>query len=208
MKVTGPGMSLSASGSLAGTLVYSRWKGRPYIRQLVIPSNPKSPAQTAFRGMWGFLSNQWKNFAPEDWALWVPLGEQGNYSPFNAYVKFNQDRWSHVQYPKMTPDIAPDTPGTWDDVTANAGVRLVDLSLTLDAVGDNWGAVIYRKVDTAPDGLFSEAIAVVSLINDTPTHYVDTAVLPGVEYHYKAQPFSFGGVAGLLSADTDATPTS
>lgn len=44
-KVSGPLMSMSASGGFAGTLVFAGWKGRPYVRQLVVPSNPHSQPQ-------------------------------------------------------------------------------------------------------------------------------------------------------------------
>lgn len=44
-KVTGPLMSMDASGAFAGTLVFTRWKGRPVVRQLVQPSNPMSQGQ-------------------------------------------------------------------------------------------------------------------------------------------------------------------
>lgn len=50
-KVTGPLMSMDASGKFAGALVFSKWKGRPTVRQLVIPANPQSTNQTAQRNM-------------------------------------------------------------------------------------------------------------------------------------------------------------
>lgn len=48
-KVTGPLMSMEASGAFGGALVFGKWKGRPTVRQLVIPANPKSINQTAAR---------------------------------------------------------------------------------------------------------------------------------------------------------------
>jgi hypothetical protein len=48
-KVNGPFMSLSASGTFADTLTASIWKGRPYIRQRVIPSNPRTDEQQQTR---------------------------------------------------------------------------------------------------------------------------------------------------------------
>lgn len=52
-KVTGPLMSLSASGKLASTIVFSIWKGTAYVRQLVIPTNPQSSGQQAARAALG-----------------------------------------------------------------------------------------------------------------------------------------------------------
>lgn len=52
-KVTGPLMSMSASGKIADALVFSVWKGVAYVRQFVIPSNPESPGQGDTRIMIG-----------------------------------------------------------------------------------------------------------------------------------------------------------
>ena len=55
-KVTGPLMSLSASGSVGKTLVFSKWGGRPYVRQLVTPMNPKSTDQNSVRSVLGTIA--------------------------------------------------------------------------------------------------------------------------------------------------------
>ena len=48
-KTTGPLFSLEASGTIAKTITYSRWKGRPYTRVRVVPLNPYDPDQVAAR---------------------------------------------------------------------------------------------------------------------------------------------------------------
>ena len=48
-KVSGPLMSMEASGKFGGTLVFTKWKGRPVVRQLVKPANPKSADQEEAR---------------------------------------------------------------------------------------------------------------------------------------------------------------
>lgn len=48
-KVTGPLMSVSASGAFAGSMVFANWKGTSYVRQLVIPLNPKTLGQETAR---------------------------------------------------------------------------------------------------------------------------------------------------------------
>lgn len=48
-KVSGPLMSMDARGKFGNTLVFSGWKGRPTVRQLVTPSNPQSADQTTAR---------------------------------------------------------------------------------------------------------------------------------------------------------------
>lgn len=56
VKVNGPFMSLDASGTLAQTLTASKWKGRNYIRQRVIPANPNTSGQQAVRSILGTLA--------------------------------------------------------------------------------------------------------------------------------------------------------
>lgn len=57
---TAPLLSFSASGQIAKSMVFSRWKGRPYVRRYVIPSNPKSAAQTATRSVFAWGNAVWK----------------------------------------------------------------------------------------------------------------------------------------------------
>ena len=48
-KVTGPLMSMSASGAFGGTLVFANRLGQNVVRELVTPSNPRTADQTAAR---------------------------------------------------------------------------------------------------------------------------------------------------------------
>jgi hypothetical protein len=48
-KLTGPLFSLDASGKYGGAIVFSKWKGRNYARQLVTPANPQSADQETAR---------------------------------------------------------------------------------------------------------------------------------------------------------------
>lgn len=59
-KVTAPLLSFSASGQIAKTMVYSEWKGVPYLRRYVIPANPRSSEQTLTRNLFGWLNNVWR----------------------------------------------------------------------------------------------------------------------------------------------------
>lgn len=59
-KPTAPLLSFGAAGQLANALVYSKWKGRPYVRRYVVPSNPQSTAQTLTRDIFSNLNSVWK----------------------------------------------------------------------------------------------------------------------------------------------------
>jgi len=56
MRLTGPAMSLGASGSMAKTLVFSIWKGQPYGRLRVIPVNRNSTGQKTVRSVLGTIA--------------------------------------------------------------------------------------------------------------------------------------------------------
>jgi len=68
--VTGPLLSFSASGQIAKTQVYSRWKGRPYVRRLVTPSNPRSTDQVLTRNTFRWLQYVWRTAPGEFRAPW------------------------------------------------------------------------------------------------------------------------------------------
>lgn len=59
-KPTAPLLSFGASGTIADTLVYSKWKGRPYVRRHVIPANPQTTAQTLTRDIFRNMNSVWK----------------------------------------------------------------------------------------------------------------------------------------------------
>ena len=66
-KVSGPLMSMDASGKFGGAIVFSKWKGRNVVRQLVTPSNPRSQGQEDARNrtrVTGALQN-WVNRCSE-----------------------------------------------------------------------------------------------------------------------------------------------
>lgn len=56
MKSPAPFMSINPSGSIGGLLTAARWKGRPYLRLLVTPSNPQTTAQSAVRSVLGAIA--------------------------------------------------------------------------------------------------------------------------------------------------------
>lgn len=107
--LTGPLMSLSASGTIAKTIVYANWKGIQYARTRVIPANPQSTQQTNTRTVFTFLQDYYK-FAPtiarEPWiaaTLGIPM------TPINMVISKN------VFAMRLATDL--------DDMTFSPGAR-------------------------------------------------------------------------------------
>lgn len=88
-KPTGPLLSLGASGTIAETLTYSRWKGRPYIRQRVIPANPKTVEQQKTRNAFTWASDAWKNFPTLGRSPWDRFAQGQVLSGRNAFIGQN-----------------------------------------------------------------------------------------------------------------------
>ena len=61
-KLTGPLMSLGASGTIAKTITFGKWKGINTARQRVVPSNPNSAAQQAQRALMATVVAFWRGF--------------------------------------------------------------------------------------------------------------------------------------------------
>ena len=85
-KPTGPLLSLGASGTIADTLTFSKWKGRPYIRQRVIPANPQTTEQTKTRNTFSWSSDLWKNLPSLGIAPWDRFAQGQVLSGRNAFI--------------------------------------------------------------------------------------------------------------------------
>jgi len=139
-KITGPFMGLGASGSLAKTLVASKWKGRPYMRQHVIPANPKSVAQGLTRNSFSSAAAIWKVGGPLLRAPWdrFAVGQvltgrnkfQGN------FVTENRGETDLLSW-----NISPGAKGGLPPLTivaSSPGVNDINLALTNPSPPTGW----------------------------------------------------------------------
>jgi len=196
--------SLEASGTIAGTITASRWKGRPYFRTTVTPSNPRSGAQVGNRAMFRFLGSVWSAVQEADKATWEALAAATNISAFNAYQSYNQRRWTQFQTPSQVyPAAAVMTPGTLGTLTLTAGVRQVSGSQVITGIDDNWGLLVARSTTTGFTPTASDVVLAVET-GFSPTTFVDTPVEPGT-YYYRTAAFTFDGVVSSWLAQVSVT---
>jgi hypothetical protein len=90
-RLTGPLLSLDASGSIFSTVVYSKWKGINYARLSVTPYNPKSDYQVGVRevmskGVMYFTKGSYVPAPAKTW--WNTYAEGTNMSGINRFMKF------------------------------------------------------------------------------------------------------------------------
>lgn len=208
VKLAGPCMSLGASGKLGGSIVFSNWKGIPYARGLVTPANPKSVKQVSVRTMFAFLSQEWKGLSTATKADWIDRAKAGNYSPFNAFMGYNQNRWRAFEMPSfLDPATEDDTVGAALPHTSVGAIRQATITCQLNATNNNWGFVIARSLTTGFTPGFTNVIAVLHAI-DTDAHpHIDTP-LAAATYYYRTTNFSQAGkLAPGWEAETSAVVT-
>src|SRR5690242_8446011 len=125
--VSAPLMSLGASGQIGGAIVFSSWKGRPVVRQLVTPANPNSEKQMARRAMMRFLTQRWAALGATPQATWDALAKASNVAGVNAYTGYNQRLWTQFSPPTSSYQHASGTPATTAVITATGGVGQASL---------------------------------------------------------------------------------
>lgn len=87
--LTGPLLSLDASGTLAKTITYSHWRGIKYARQRVIPSNPNTTPQQDIRTVFANLARLWKYGDPTLWDSFQAAATGHPYTDRNLWVRLN-----------------------------------------------------------------------------------------------------------------------
>lgn len=194
VKVSAPALSLKASGSLGGALVFAEWKGRAYVRSLVTPSNPRSGLQVGTRSMFKFLAQNWAGIEADDKASWAEIAATINASTFNAYMKNNMVWWRRFAPPSMNEARAKaGTPGTYGFLNAVGGVRHATLGVAASSAEDNWGCILFRSPTGSFTPSLSNAIGVILLNTTTETQFIDSDLAAGT-YYYDSAFFTEDGV--------------
>jgi len=205
VKLAGPAMSLDASGTLAGTITFSKWKGRPYARARVIPSNPKSGGQVGMRGMFAFLSQQWASLTAGNQATWEDRASAAAISTFNAFLSYNQFRARNFKAPTQEfPEVETAFSGTMGAFTVAAGVRSIVCTQAITVAGNGWGVAFFRS----PTGTFTTAYdnlkKVVPFDGTNDVIFVDSPLDPGA-YYYDTRPLTDDGAMGAETGEETDT---
>jgi len=193
-------MSLGASGKLGGALVFAKWKGRPYVRTLVRPANPKSGGQIGVRAMFKFLSQKWAGLTDGNRATWEDYADQLVVSPFNAYVSRNQFRYRDFTPPtKEDPAAQAATPDAAVVIALTLGVRSIAVEITPSAYVADWGFAVFRALSATVVPAFDNLIGVVIQDGANAVTWLDTPLEPDA-YYYMAKGFT---ADGLWSPDSN-----
>lgn len=206
--VTGPLFSVSASGQIAGAIVFTSWKGRNVVRRHAVPANPRSGGQLSIRAMMTFLSQYWVSLTDGEQADWDERAASENISPFNAFCSYNLSRWGTNLAPsKEHPALESDAAGTIANEAATAQSRAIMLEDEVTVLAQNWGVMIFRSLTTGLTGTRNQLVKILEGEAAEVFTWLDFPLTVGVEQFYKFQSFSVEGTRGTLSAEVSATPT-
>lgn len=209
-KVFGPALSLDASGTIGNAITFSKWKGRNYIRERVIPSNPKSGLQTGFRSVFKFLAQNWAALTAPEKATWNDLADAAVISNFNAYVGANQERWR--RFVGITQDTPATEVGTVCDFVggsapaATGGVASVTIDTTTGVINQNWGLLIFKGSTGFSTALSNCVAAILADVTITAYTWLDSP-LAAATYYYNTRLFTDDGVLGPELGEISAAAT-
>lgn len=204
VKLAGPAMSLDASGTIGGILTFSKWKGRPYVRTRVIPSNPKSPAQQGVRAMMKFLAQSWANIGAPAQASWDVGADARKISPFNQYSGINQSSWRDFLPPGKTNTLLRVTaPGLITATAPGPSGRYAMSNVTIAAAAGQWGLIVYMSSVTGFDPNWNNARLIVPALPAGNT-LIQIGPLAAGTYYLRYHTFSNDGLTNqaYITEDT------
>lgn len=179
-KVTAPLLSFGASGTLAKTMVFSKWKGRPYARRHVIPANPQTVGQSLTRDSFSKANSFWKTAPTLFVSPWDRFAAGQVLTGRNAYVgRYVSELRALGNLQTMT--FSPGAKGGLAPLTivTVAGVGTIQVDTTVPSPPSGWtldGVTAAALVDGDPQDITEFAI---TALEDLAAPY--SSVLTGLQ---------------------------
>ncbi len=167
-KTNAPLLSIGASGTIAKTQVYASWRGIPYVRRYVVPSNPRSPEQEETRGVFTYLNGLWKSMSADVQAPWTAFASGQKFVNRNAFLGKNvsalragMDLTGFIASPGSGGGPAPGT------ATYTGGSGAVTINLTTVTPPTGWtitsgSAIAIKNVDPHGNANFASKTTTVT----------------------------------------------
>jgi hypothetical protein len=183
------------SGKAAGVVAAS-WKGRMYIRKLVIPSNPQSDAQDVVRESMARCMTLWRSLSATIKAFLTTYGTRYQMSGWNVYASKNRKLEETEVSHKVVPDNSlVQALNTFAAATGAGAAGTLELTWASTVItGYTKVAVIARKATV--DHYVGELLTTL----ESAHTYVFTGLTPGASYNVTAwlyRPASAGVTADM-----------
>jgi hypothetical protein len=187
-KTSAPALSFDAAGSIAKTMVYTRWKGIPVVRRYVIPANPRTEGQTLTRDIFKTMGVMW-NFLPaigrEPWDAFA----RGR--PFTARNQFQGKNVAAIRADPLDFGSFIGSPGALGglpptSITPTPGATNVSFAVAVPAAPTGWTIEAAQGVgflDTVPTDEWSTPIYAVE--DTSSTYALDfTGLVTATDYMF------------------------
>lgn len=199
VRTKGPLLSLSAQGSIGKILTATEWKNRQLMKKRTAGRNPRSPLQVSCRSALSFLAKNWStrgSFYEDDWAAY---GATIGLDAYEAYRKYNLDRWSMYAAPTaLYPANHTYQPGGLFMWSADVALRTVLLGLVLLTQNRNWAMYWFRsQVDGFTPGRETFIYGNLAILR-FKYEFRDGPLEPGT-YYYRCLPIGLGGAFGSFA---------
>lgn len=158
--ITGPLLSLGASGQIGKTLVFGKWRGVGYVRQYVIPANPRTAAQTLNRDLFATIRSMFKISGPiarapfDAFATGRPLLGVNQYMKSNILaIGLDVDFNNFVASPGARGGLPPDSVVA----STGAGSGEVDVAVVEPSIPTGWTLTAAQAIgfpDQDPHNVF------------------------------------------------------
>jgi len=157
--------------------------------------------------MFKWLAQHWAGMSTAEKATWAGRADDGKYSPFNAFMAYNQSRWRDFNAPSdEDPAAEVATPPDACTGVATPDVRSMTLAITHGTAAADSGIMIFRSLTTSFTPAFSNCIAVIDADGAGDGVYIDTPLEAG-QYFYMANGFMVDGTEGADGTEFDGTVT-
>lgn len=158
-KTTAPLLSFGARGQIAKTMVSSKWRGISYMRQYVVPGNPRTTAQQGVRKLFAYMREMWKLAPGGVTAAWNAFAAGRPFLGLNKFIGEN------VRVMNGESDL--------DNIIFSPGARGGLPPITVSAVaGAGAGEIIVTgAAPTAPDGWVFDALCAAAVPDGDPTTF-------------------------------------
>lgn len=175
--------AISAISGSTASIVFSRWKGRHYIRERVIPANPRSTLQTTQRNYFAKVVGWWHDVKAILKDACDELGATWSVSGFNAFQSRDVKDMADEVDERIMPLNTPVNP--IDDLAAATGATAAgDIDLTWaqgEAVTGQIAFVLYEKTAT-PAGQSAVVIKTTAVAVETEAYTLE-GLDPAIEYN-------------------------
>lgn len=144
-RITFSPLVTAASGKVKDT-VFSRWKGRAYIRARVTPANPQTAAQTAVRNSLARCVDLWQSFQTQVKAAWNLYASPYSMSGYNKFMSANRADEQAASLLQDTPVNTDVNPADTFSAASGAASGEIDLTWTGGTVGADYKAYVLVRL--------------------------------------------------------------